>query len=114
MNIEELVGMEDITFRDISYNEFIETYSSFLVRTEVQGIQVALIQEHGKKSIYRIAVICDDKELYSDFYEDSWDLAYEDYVQQIHFVRNFFTQSGRRELFYYQDREGKVLSLMFA
>ena len=114
MDVKDLEEMEDITFREVSYSDFIHTHSSFLMRAELEGVVVGLVHEAEDEKKYRVVVVCDSKELYSDYYPNNWKKAYEAYKREVRFVRNFFIQGGRKPVYYYLDKDNKVVSVIYA
>ena len=107
----DLTKMTDITFWDISYSDFISPkIGRFILREEVEGIQVGLLQTNDK---YRVLTMLNGKELYSTIYPKKWKLAYEEYKKERDFVRHFFIQKGRKEIFYFKDIYGNVLSIIY-
>jgi hypothetical protein len=111
----DLDDMEDVTYNSLSYSDYVRRYSGFLVRTEVQGVDVGLLHEASGSKRYRTIVICDGEELYSDFYPDNYELAYEAYRRQVKFVRGLYTQGWRKEIFYFRDsKTDNVLSVIYA
>ncbi len=114
MDIKDLEKMEDITFRDISFSDFVRKESNFLLRTEVEGIQVGLLHNKGPNRKYRVVVLRDGNELYSEYYPNNWKIAYEAYRSQMQYVRSMFVQSGRKPIFYYRDKYDNVVSVIYA
>ena len=116
MDIRDLEGMEDITFKDIDYKHFVKRESKFILRTEVEGVQVALIEQKrsaGKNKHYRLVTLVDGQELCNEYYPH-WDVAYDAYKAQRKYVRGLFTQSGRKEVFYYKNKYDNVVSVIYS